>query len=169
MVSLKIFVSHSMNPKNMELIKSLEQQIPENIELYVAGRDKKPGHELKHKIKENLKTSDIVLALLTKGGENNDWVHQEIGSANMANIPIIPVKEKGVKIKGFTEGLEWIPLDMKSKDEAIIAVKEELAKRYDDKVARIRAKEAEEFRNMMIVVLGLIAVAIIVVIIASRK
>lgn len=168
-MSLKIFISHSVNPKNMELITSLEQQLPENIDLYIAERDKKPGHELKNKIEENLITSDIVLALLTKEGENNAWVNQEIGLARGNKIPIIPIRQKGVKVKGFTEGVEWIPLDMRRKDKAIEAVKQELIKKYNEKVERIRAKEAEDFRNMMFVIIGLIAVVVILAVVASRK
>lgn len=64
---------------------------------------------MKHKIKEEIIASDVILALLTHNGIKSQWVNQEIGfaCAHHKDVNIIPIREEGVEIKAFLEGKEW--------------------------------------------------------------
>lgn len=107
---LKVFISYST--KDLHLIERLEQTIKAaGIKPYVASADDQPGTLLWEKVKSNIKNSNCMLVILTKNGSRSKWVQQEIGVADALSIPVIPVAEKGVDLRGFLEGRNVIEFD----------------------------------------------------------
>lgn len=107
---MKVFISYST--KDIQIIDKFKQTLSSmGIEPYVALYDDQPGTIQWEKIKSNIKKSTCMLAVMTKDGSRSKWVQQEIAVANALNIPIIPVVEKGVNVKGVLEARDCIEFD----------------------------------------------------------
>ena len=72
-----------------------------NIDTFVAQHDIEGGEKWHNEIKNNLKTSQVFLAIITKGYHNSSYANQEVGMALAMNIHIIPISLDGSKPKGF--------------------------------------------------------------------
>lgn len=108
----KVFLSHSMGEADRDIVAQLAGVIQgHGVECYIASRDYQFGQRLPEKIEANLRVSDSLVVLLTKGGTHRDWVNQEIGLAQGLKKLIIPVVEIGVEPGGFLVGIEYLELD----------------------------------------------------------
>lgn len=111
-MAYKIFVSHSMAHEDRDLLTSFVSLLKtKGIDSYLAERDWQPGTPLPEKIKTAIRTSDCMVAFLTKAGDHSRWVHQEIGFAEAIPLKRIPIVEKGVDTAGFDLGREYVSLD----------------------------------------------------------
>lgn len=109
-MAYKVFISHSVNDyEDVENIADLLEDY--GIDTYIAERDPQYGKYLTDKIMVNIDNSDAVLVLWTNNSHHSDWVNQEIGYAVKAGKKIIPLIEKGVRVKGFLEGREYLNMD----------------------------------------------------------
>jgi len=107
-----VFLSHSMAPEDQPIIQSIFDNIHAvGAQCYMAERDWMFGHSLGEKLEARLTASDCLVAVLTKGGSGSPYVNQEIGMANALKKLVIPVVEKGVDLRGFQVGVEWLELD----------------------------------------------------------
>lgn len=59
------------------------------------------GMDVGEDIKERIKNSDVVIAIITHNCKKSIWVNQEIGFALASKDRIIPVMERKVMKKGF--------------------------------------------------------------------
>ena len=101
---IKLFISHST--QDMQLIRGLEQLLDNyGIESIIAEDIRTPGTELREKFREKIRESTIFLVLFTENSINSKWVIEETNYAFQIGKPVIPLKEKSVKIE--TE-IEWI-------------------------------------------------------------
>jgi len=89
---------------------------------YVAEWWLEAGQPLAEKIRRNIEDSTCLLAMLTEEANSSAWVHEEIGYAIAKGKTVIPVVEAGVKIRGFLEGLEYIPFDKYDFDETVYKI-----------------------------------------------
>lgn len=89
---------------------------------YVAEWWLEAGRPLAEKIKRNLAESTCLVTMLSDEANSSAWVHEEIGYAIGRGVPVIPVIEEGVKIRGFLEGLEFIPYSKDDFDETIYRI-----------------------------------------------
>lgn len=111
-VGYKVFLSHSMGEADRDLVAQIAGVIQSHgVECYIASRDYQPGHPLPEKIETNLRSSDSLVVLLTKGGSHRPWVNQEIGFSQGIRKSVIPVVEFGVEPDGFLAGIEYVRLD----------------------------------------------------------
>jgi len=145
---MKIFLSYSM--KDIELANKIKDKLKVWCQVYLAAEDIQPGQPLSDKIVENIKSSNFLIALMTKDGENSNWVQREIGIAKASQIPIIPLVEKGVKDMGIIEGIEYITID---KDNPSICL--------DNLAVYINKKKKEKNFNDLILIAFLLIGAII--------
>lgn len=107
---MRVFISYST--KDLRLVRALSKILTrEDITVYVAYFDIKPGAHLWKKIEENIKQSSCLIAVLTKHGSRSEIVNQEIATANAVGIPVIPIVEKNVLLKGLLAGREYIEFD----------------------------------------------------------
>ena len=88
---LSIFISYSHIDKAIAggLKEVLEQY---GISCFLAHEDIEPSQEWESKIRDTLKTSDILIPILTENFPNSIWTNQEIGFALAYNKLIIPLK-----------------------------------------------------------------------------
>lgn len=117
---MKVFVSHSM--KDIYLIEKFQKIIKiiePKIEVYVAADNTQPGNMLWKKIETNIKNSNYVVAIMTKNGSRSELVQQEIAIAKSHDIPVVPIVEEGVVLKGALVGIEYSGLDKRHPDQAL--------------------------------------------------
>lgn len=114
--TIKTFIGYSSRdePYVARLCKSLDTV---GANPYVAEWWLEAGRPLAEKIEKNIAVSTCLVALLSDEANRSPWVHEEIGYAMAKGIPVIPVVEDGVKIRGFLEGLEYIAYDKYDFDE----------------------------------------------------
>ena len=111
-LSFSIFVSHSMRPADLPLLRGVCDHLSHyGITYYLAERDWRFGEPLPARIESAIKRSNCVLGFLTRDGQAAAYVNQEIGAALSAKKRVIPISEKGTDLTGFRPGLEYVELD----------------------------------------------------------
>jgi mannitol/fructose-specific phosphotransferase system IIA component len=93
---------------------------------------------------------------LTEDGARSEWVNQEIGVAHGLGKDIIPIKEKGVDVKGFIEGVEWITLDRFNPDVALEKTSSYLRDLHHEKVNMV-TQDGIAWGVLVGVVVGILA------------
>lgn len=117
---MKVFVSHST--KDIHIVEEFKKKIKiiePKVEVYVAADDIQPGNVLWEKIETNIKNSNCVVAIMTKNGSRSEMVQQEIAIAKTHKIPVMPIVEEGVVLKGALVGIEYLELDKRHPDQAL--------------------------------------------------
>ena len=116
---MKVFISHST--KDMNIVNEFGNILRlKGIDVYIALFDVQPGTDLWAKIESNIRNSNCVLAILTQDGSRSEMVNQEVATANASKIPIVPIVEKGVVLKGILAGKEYIEFDKDNPNQAYI-------------------------------------------------
>lgn len=98
---MKIFISHTFSDGDIQLSSKFNQMLNEiNMEGYLA--EERPEYELliRDKIKNQIESSDYLVAIITESGLISASVHEEIGYAIGKNIPVLLMVEEGLKEKG---------------------------------------------------------------------
>jgi len=107
---MKIFISHST--KDLKIVEEFKKLVEaRGIEAYVAVKDVRPGDVLWDKIERNIKTSNCLVAIMTRYGSLSRTLENELGVAKVNKIRIMPIVEEGVNPKGVLEGIEYVKLD----------------------------------------------------------
>lgn len=107
-MTYRLFISYATGDDDsvVQLDNSLSKL--ENVDVYIAEWIQTSGKDMDYKVKDGLDSSRAVIVLLTFNSTNTMWLNQTIGYAFARNIPIIPIVEKGIDVKGFLEGKEYI-------------------------------------------------------------
>ena len=85
-----IFISYAH--KNGEIAASLASQLDDlGLKVFLAERNLNPGENWEPAIREALKSSKLVLCLITPESKTSGWVHAEAGAAWVLEKPILPV------------------------------------------------------------------------------
>lgn len=115
LTSVKVFISHSI--KDMSLIRQLENQLDNyGLDPIIAEDIQTPGVVLKEKFQAKIREATIFLVLFTENSINSTWVMEETNYAFQIGKPIIPLKEKSIKIES---SIEWIEFSKHEKPETI--------------------------------------------------
>lgn len=116
----KVFISYDTEDKELvtKITDSLERI---GLEPFKAPDHKSIGSDLATKVIQAIKDSNCFVPILTHNSIKSQWVNQEIGYAySREELPIFPVVEKGLQIKGFVHHTkENIQLDIDNPDDAI--------------------------------------------------
>lgn len=116
---MKVFISHST--KDMGIVNEFVNILKlKGIDVYMAVSDIQPGTRLWDKIESNIRSSNCVLAILTQDGSRSEMVNQEIATANAFKITVVPIVERGVKLKGVLAGREYVEFDKDNPNQAYI-------------------------------------------------
>jgi len=113
----KVFLSHSNNKKDREIVNLLKFAVGELESVYVAEEDLQPGRPLmSDKIKTQIQKCEDFMVLLTHNAVSSDPIRQEIKIARDAGKRIIPIVEDKVSVKDLDvlpEGIEYIRFNRK--------------------------------------------------------
>jgi nucleoside 2-deoxyribosyltransferase len=115
-----------------------------------------PGKFIEEKLRELISKSDIVLAVLTKGGTRSEWVNWELGVAAALDKPIVPLLEEGADIPSYLAGREYIRFARLTIEDAF----ESLAEFIRRLVLR---KEQIEFAIVVIAIIAIVAIILLVI------
>lgn len=102
---IKVFISHKFVKSDQTLARTLEKYLDEhNIYGYLAERKKEYDIVFGEKIKNEIISSDYLIAIITKNSHFAPSVHQEIGYAMGIGVPVRIMAEekeaKGVLVEG---------------------------------------------------------------------
>lgn len=96
-IRFNIFISHDSNDETIAVeLKSFLENIFLNSTVYVSGRDLKGGQTWIENIKLSLKTSQVIISLISKESINNNWIYFETG-AGFTDDKSIPLITDGLK------------------------------------------------------------------------
>lgn len=121
--SKKIFISHSNFKRDRNIVSKLNDfLIKIGFTPYIAERDAQPGRHLWEKIHKELVECERIIVLHTEDGIKSGDIREEIGIAIGLGKKdkIIPVVEAGFLPPGSLLGTEYITLDFKKIDVAIL-------------------------------------------------
>ena len=84
-----------------------------DIDCWVAEDHPEPGVALSAKVLAALAESVAMIVLLTESAHSSPYVHQEIGVAVAARMPVIALVDTGLSSSALAmlEGIEYISLD----------------------------------------------------------
>lgn len=119
----KIFISHSNFKRDKKVVSKLNDfLIKIGFTPYIAERDAQPGRHLWEKIHKELVECEKIIVLHTEDGTKSGDIREEIGIAIGLGKKdkIIPVVEAGFLPPGSLLGIEYITLDFKKIDVAIL-------------------------------------------------
>jgi hypothetical protein len=115
---MKVFISYST--KDMHIVEEFKKLVEaKGIEAYVAAKDVQPGGVLSDKLVKNIKTSNCLVAIMTKDGVMSGTLQNELGVAKASKIRIVPLVEEGVDPKGVLSGIEQLRFDKDHPDQAL--------------------------------------------------
>ena len=157
---MNVFVSHSIIDK--ALITQFDSALKSTgIKLIVAEHHFDVERTVTEKIKDQIRSADFALILLTKNGFDSKFVQQEIGFINSQKMPFIQLVEKGIEkqITGFNFGREYISYDRESPEKSIEKTKDEMIKFLTRKRKKEQIKKTEEQKtnNQLKIGLGILA------------
>ena len=127
-MAYKVFLSHAGDDETLAtaVAEGLEKL---NVAVYMFEKDLAAGEHLPKKLVERIRSSDALVALLTKYAVESPAVSQEIGVAVDARVQVVPVVEHGVDFTKFTllQGVEYVPLDTEEPSETVADVTARIA------------------------------------------
>lgn len=105
----KVFVSHA--EKDKEIAQKIAWKLQEYpfLEIFMAPEDIKAGKFWIDELKFNVKTSDVILAILTKNYHNANWTEQEIGLAWSYGKRIVAISLDGNMGNGYIKSFQIKP------------------------------------------------------------
>ena len=103
---IKVFVSHA--EKDKELVEKIASKLQEYpfLEIFVAPEDIKAGKFWIDELKFNVKTSDVILAILTENYHTANWTEQEIGLAWSYGKRIVAISLDGNMGNGYVKSFQ---------------------------------------------------------------
>lgn len=169
-MAYSVFISHCMSKEDGPIVEDFVSRLERRgFSPYLAERDPQPGRMLWSKIAERIHDCDFVIVFWTRGGSASDYVNQEVGAARTEGKPLVPLVERGVRVKGALEGVERVEFDRDQPDAALASLERYVAAQRDAREARER--EAEYWRDVgTAAAIATVVVAVLVIaLLAVRK
>jgi hypothetical protein len=114
---IKVFISHST--EDIQVVRELEKRLDNyGVEAIIAEDIPEPGTVLEEKFKAKIRESNIFLALLTESSARSKWVLMETEYARSMQKPVIPLKERTLKVES---SIEWIEFSKDENPDAIFS------------------------------------------------
>jgi hypothetical protein len=155
-----VFVSHAT--ADAELVDAITLQMTAlGIETYLAEHDQKAGDSLAAKVEQNIRRSDLVIAVLTSAGFESRYVSWELGVAHAAGRLVIPLVEVPLNGRdlGPLAGIEYIPFSRQSPHEALPVLTDRVFALQKAQGAEFnRQQQAQQDRAMLVAALAIAAI-----------
>ena len=121
---VQLFISHSSRDKEWELVQKRIEAA--GFKAYLAEHDPQPGRPLAQKIQREIESSDAVVVVLTRNAAESSIVRDEIGYAlgrgKLVVALVTPAVAADPAKLGMLNGLEYIPFDLDSPQEGLLAL-----------------------------------------------
>ena len=104
----RIFISYATGDEDsVKEIQDVTSRL-EGIEVCIPSTAGTSDTSPVQSVTDGINGSDLMVVLITFNSTNTMWLNQEIGYACAKKMPIIPVIERGIDVKGFLEGQEYV-------------------------------------------------------------
>lgn len=114
-LNFNIFISHDSKDETIAVeLKAFLENVFLNARIYVSGRDLQGGQTWIENIKLSLKSSQVIISIISKESINNNWIYFETG-AGFTDDKSIPLITDGLKISDLTPPLSLLQSRMLSK------------------------------------------------------
>jgi hypothetical protein len=98
-LNFNIFISHDSKDETIAVeLKAFLENVFLNASIYVSGRDLQGGQTWIENIKLILKSSQVIISIISKESINNNWIYFETG-AGFTDDKSIPLITDGLKIR----------------------------------------------------------------------
>lgn len=165
-MTYNVFISHSMAASDRGLLKAFVGLLEERDVLpYVAERDPIPGEYLWVKIEKRIKSTDLFAVLWTVDGAPSQYLNQEVGAAFAAGRDVLPIVEKGVRVKGALEGREYVEFDRQNPDGLLEQLRLYFARLRISGLPAISVDASEAF--LMVAALLIIALVVVLILVSA--
>jgi len=107
-LNFNIFISHDSSDETVAIeLKKFLENIFLNASVYVSGRDLQGGQTWIENIKLSLKTSQVIISIITKESINNNWIYFETG-AGFTEDKSIPLLADNLKFSDLKPPLSLL-------------------------------------------------------------
>ena len=173
-MTLNVFISHSVGKTENPIVHHLSASLTgAGVPNYLAMYDRRPGVRLSEKVKAHITDSRVLIALLTKGGDESSWVHDEIGYALGKGLRVVALLEKSLKLDGMHEGAEYFSFDPANPGPDIAALSERLAReRAEEEAEAAKAELAgaqAQLEAMEVFAVVMVCIAVVAVVLLAAK
>lgn len=108
-MTFKVFISSSARDKN--IVNELKDTLNRYGIVSILFSEVTANAPYSQSLRDQIQSSDCVLAIISAESADIDNVGYEIGLADSLNRPVIPIVEEGVAIPTFLFGKEYILID----------------------------------------------------------
>ena len=109
MTGEQIYVSHA--PDDLDLVQELFSTVKNfPFGVHIALEEVESGRSRK-RLEGRLSNSDVVVAVLTDGTADNQWINQDIGYALAKGIPVIPLYDHQRHGGGYLTDVDGVKID----------------------------------------------------------
>ena len=111
LTTFNIFIVHSFD--DISLLGKIYEGFRDfpRIQLLIAEWEKRPGELLTDKIEELIRQCHVVIVIWTHNLEKSVLANQEIGYARALGKRIFPFVARGMNLRGFLLGMEYVDYD----------------------------------------------------------
>jgi hypothetical protein len=114
-IKSNIFISHGSKDETLAVeLKTFLENIFLDSTVYVSGRDLQGGQTWIENIKLSLKSSKVIISIITKESINNNWIYFETG-AGFTDDKSIPLITDGLKFSDLVPPLSLLQVRTLSK------------------------------------------------------
>lgn len=107
-LNFNIFISHDSSDETIAIeLKKFLENIFLNASVYVSGRDLQGGQTWIENIKISLKTSQVIISVITEKSINNNWIYFETG-AGFTEDKSIPLLADNLKFSDLKPPLSLL-------------------------------------------------------------
>ncbi|AGB32047.1 hypothetical protein C488_05803 [Natrinema pellirubrum DSM 15624] len=109
MTGEQVYVSHA--PDDLDLVQDLFSTVKNfPFGVHIAHEEVESGRS-RTRLEGRLANSDLVVAVLTEGAADDEWINQEIGYAVAKGIPVLPLFDEGIDRRGFVSDVDGVTID----------------------------------------------------------
>ncbi len=128
-MNYSVFLSHSGKDSEWAAWVKREAALV-GLTVYLFEHDLQPGTYVAAKVQQAIRMCDAMVVLLTRNSEASPYVQQEIGFAQAAQKPVVPLVWPDVQTKNLAmlEGREYVRFDPARANIALPPVLEYLKK-----------------------------------------
>lgn len=131
-----ILISHDNSDEKIAVeIKTFLEEVFLNAHVFVAGRDLMGGQIWINELKKNLKSSQVIISLLTPKSLENKWVYFESG-AGFTDEKTIPLLTENLKPENLTPPMSLLQARPLS-EQGFIALIKDISKKFNQREPKI--------------------------------
>ncbi|HKR04742.1 MAG TPA: TIR domain-containing protein [Bacteroidia bacterium] len=121
---ITILISHDKGDEKIAFeLKVFLEDVFQNVLVFVSGRDLIGGQTWIEQIKNRLKTSEVIISLLTSKSLNNNWVYFESG-AGFVEDKTIPLLTDNLKLESLIPPMSLLQARLLSERGVVMLIKD---------------------------------------------